>query len=224
MYHTGSFEQYSFFTGISDGSFCRWGLFGTLVRGAMFYLSADHRDRISGGYFPGTHPLFRQKQQLTAFDDHAGSAFVMGLLVGNSIGNVSNAVSMHKDQSEIIRAICANYSFGRMYQNGVVENNGAFFFLFLVASSVWFLFFFLFMLVAYQEIVLALRAPKVYKTFSYGTQEAKTKHRALEERLWSQWIHSRSYMVSTLIGPMYALMSECVLPVEGAGDQAIFIC
>lgn len=65
--------------------------------------------------------------------------FVMGLLVGNSIGNVSNAVSMHKDQSEIIRAICANYSFGRMYQNGVVENNGAFFFLFLVASSVWFL-------------------------------------------------------------------------------------
>ena len=69
--------------------------------------------------------------------------FVMGLLVGNSIGNVSNAVSMHKDQSEIIRAICANYSFGRMYQNGVVENNGAFFFLFLVASSVWFLFFFL---------------------------------------------------------------------------------
>ncbi len=139
--------------------------------------------------------------------------FVMGLLVGNSIGNVSNAVSMHKDQSEIIRAICANYSFGRMYQNGVVENNGAFFFLFLVASSVRFLFFFLFMLVAYQEIVLALRAPKVYKTFSYGTQEAKTKHRALEERLWSQWIHSRSYMVSTLIGPMYALMSSafCLL-------------
>ena len=82
---------------------------------------------------------------------------------------------MHKDQSEIIRAICANYSFGRMYQNGVVENNGAFFFLFLVASSVWFLFFFLFMLVAYQEIVLALRAPKVYKTFSYGTQEAKIR-------------------------------------------------
>lgn len=78
MYHTGSFEQYSFFTGISDGSFCRWGLFGTLDRGAMFYLSADHRDRISGGYFPGTHPLFRQKQQLTAFDDHAGGAFCHG--------------------------------------------------------------------------------------------------------------------------------------------------
>ena len=78
MYHTGSFEQYSFFTGISDGSFCRWGLFGTLDRGAMFYLSADHRDRISGGYFPGTHPLFRQKQQLTAFDDHAGSSFCHG--------------------------------------------------------------------------------------------------------------------------------------------------
>lgn len=67
-----------FFTDISDGSFCRWGLFGTLDRGAMFYLSADHRDRISGGYFPGTHPLFRQKQQLTAFDDHAGSAFCHG--------------------------------------------------------------------------------------------------------------------------------------------------
>lgn len=78
MYHPGSFEQYSFFTGISDGSFCRWGLFGTLDCGAMFYLSADHRDRISGGYFPGTHPLFRQKQQLTAFDDHSGSAFCHG--------------------------------------------------------------------------------------------------------------------------------------------------
>lgn len=132
--------------------------------------------------------------------------FVMGALVCNSVGKAGEVMASTKDASEIIHSICVNYKFGRMYQRGVIENNGAYFFLFLIASSVWFLFFFLFMVVAYQEIVLALRAPKVYKKFDFGPQQAKSRRKALEQRSWSQWIHSRSYMVSTLIGPMYGLM------------------
>ena len=132
--------------------------------------------------------------------------FGMGVLVCNAVGKAGQVMASTKDPSEIIHSICVNYSFGRMYQRGVMENSGAYFFLFLIASSVWFLFFFLFMVAAYQEIVLALRAPKVYKKFEFGLQKAKTREKALEQKSWSQWIHSRSYMVSTLIGPMYAIM------------------
>ena len=46
--------------------------------------------------------------------------------------------------------------------------------------------------------------------------------KAVSKRLWDQWLQSRSYMASTLIGPLYALLiSGFFLITKGSGIQEI---
>ena len=107
---------------------------------------------------------------------------------------------------DVIRVITMNFRAGRLYQKGVIMHSPGFFFLFIVYSIVWFLFFFFMMSISYQEVILALRAPKNFIVYQFGLQNQCKVSKAISRRLWNQWLQSRSYMISTLIGPLYALL------------------
>ena len=140
------------------------------------------------------------------------------LLVLN-IGNHLGAELIHSSSSEsLIAMICKNYKLGRFYQHGVVEQQNLWLILFLLISTIWHLFFLFFLTITYQEITLALRAPKQYKTYKLSLLEESPIEKALFEREFQQWLRSRSYLVSTVLGVLTGLFVSLWLALKGTNQ------
>ena len=129
-----------------------------------------------------------------------------GIIILKTIHSVRAVLDAAGSAQDVIRVITMNFRAGRLYQKGVIMHSPGFFFLFIVYSIVWFLLFFFMMSISYQEVILALRAPKNFIVYKFGLQNQCKVSKAISRRLWNQWLQSRSYMISTLIGPLYALL------------------
>lgn len=149
-------------------------------------------------------------------------AFLSGIvLLVLNIGNHLGTELIHSSSSEsLITMICTNYKLGRFYQHGIVEQQNLWLFLFLLISSIWHLFFLFFLTITYQEITMALRAPKQYKTYELTLLKESPMEKALFEREFQQWLRSRSYLVSTVLGVLIALFISLWLTIKGS-DQLI---
>ena len=142
---------------------------------------------------------------------------IAGIILLNMIHSAGKVFRGAGDAQAVIGAITSNFKVGRFYQNGVILHRTGTFFLFIVYSCVWFLFFLFLLSMSYQEVILALRAPKNFVEYEYHEQKQCNVSKAVSKQLWDQWLQSRSYMTSTLIGPLYALLISGFLLVTG-GD------
>lgn len=142
------------------------------------------------------------------------AAAIFFLNMGNRfvtvLGNGANVV-------ELIHVITRNYKLGYMYQYGVVQQQPAWMAVFFLISAIWHVFFLFFMSMSYEGVIQALRCPKVYRNFTYGTQKQKKMEEALFAKEVKQWLHSRSYMVSSLPGVFIALLLSLALLIKGPG-------
>ncbi|MDD6195092.1 MAG: hypothetical protein PUB19_09430 [Lachnospiraceae bacterium] len=145
-----------------------------------------------------------------------------GITVLKIIYCVKNVLAAAGDVQDVIRVITMNFRAGRLYQGGVILHSPGSLFLFIVYSVVWFLLFTFLISMSYQEVILALRAPKNFIEYDFCIQEQCRVSKAVSKRLWDQWLQSRSYMASTLIGPLFALLiSGFFLITKGSGIREI---
>lgn len=142
----------------------------------------------------------------------------IGSVWKNGVGKDSTILSQ-----EIITKITSNYRFARLYQNGIMEQNTSWIWLFFILSVIWYVFFVFFLSVSYQELVLALKAPMQYQTYHWKTMIPKKQKNALMKREMEQWMRSKSYLTGSLIGSIMLLIVSIEILVRGAANvEAIF--
>lgn len=141
-------------------------------------------------------------------------AFV-GILLLKTVYSAGKVLDSAGDVQSLLDTIMINYKGGRFYQLGVIEHSFGYFCLFMLYSCICFLFFLFVLSMGYEEVIIALSSPKSFIVYQYGIQKEKTMAKAISKRLWDQWLQSRSYMTSTLIGPLYAVMISVFLWITG---------
>ncbi|MCR4611099.1 MAG: hypothetical protein K5644_04290 [Lachnospiraceae bacterium] len=100
----------------------------------------------------------------------------------------------------IIQIVCSNYRFCRIYQNSVVVGEPLYILLLVLTSVVCYAFCIFGLSVAYQDFMLALKAPAVYKKFEMGSQAMNSLKKTIMKREISMWLRSKSYMTNSMIG------------------------
>ncbi len=143
----------------------------------------------------------------------AVSAVVLN--IGNGFGKV---LGNGQNVEHMISVIVGNYKLGYFYQHGIMGRETGWLFLFILISVIWNLLFVFFMSMSYEEVILALRAPKFYRSFSYGTQTQTEMQKSLFKKELQQWLHSRSYMLSTLMGVLFAVIFSVFFLIKGPQD------
>ena len=151
-----------------------------------------------------------------------GVLAIAGFLLLNMLYSAGNVLQNAGNVQDVIGAITTNFKVGRFYQKGVIMHSAGTFFLFIVYSCVWFLLFLFLLSMSYQEVILALRAPKSFAEYNFGVQMQSDVKTAIARRTWDQWLQSRSYMASTMIGPLYAvLISGFLFLTKGSGLREV---
>lgn len=151
-----------------------------------------------------------------------GVLAIAGFLLLNMLYSAGNVLQNAGNVQDVIGAITTNFKVGRFYQKGVIMHSTGTFFLFIVYSCVWFLLFLFLLSMSYQEVILALRAPKSFGEYNFGVQMQSDVKTAIARRTWDQWLQSRSYMASTMIGPLYAvLISGFLFLTKGSGLREV---
>ncbi|MCQ2487545.1 MAG: hypothetical protein MJ129_06435 [Clostridia bacterium] len=120
--------------------------------------------------------------------------------------------------ANIVKELCVNYNFARLYQLGVVEMTNVYTFLFVLLSVIWYLFFLGLLTVSYKEFIIALRCPITYQDYEFKALEAKDMEKALFKRELEQFLRSKSYLVSSLVGPIVATVIGIFLAVIGGEE------
>ena len=141
------------------------------------------------------------------------SLLVIGLLLAlglHMITLVLGILSSGTDQTaaarEIVDVICENYVFGRLYEFSVVQGIPGYIFLYILISGIWYVFCTFFLNIAYQDFMLALKAPVEYKEYTLGFLKQKDLKRSLFSRELSLWLNSKSLMMRSLVGAEIAVI------------------
>lgn len=116
---------------------------------------------------------------------------------------------------KIIAEITGNYKLAGFYQNGIVNQSALWVFLFVLMSVIWYLFFVFFLSISYQELILALQSPVNYQVYEFRPLVQRDLGKTLYLREVEQWLHSKSYMVNSMIGVLLSLVVSLVLLVKG---------
>ena len=150
-----------------------------------------------------------------------GGMLLLVVVMLNQIGNgLLETIHQNSDVvcQNIIDGITLNYKLGRFYQNGIVEQQPMWIFLFVLISVVWYGFFVFFLSMSYQELILALRSPVEYKQYMRDEWVQKDLKKALYKRELEQWLQSKSYMVSSLVGCVCAVFLAVAFLIKGANE------
>lgn len=116
---------------------------------------------------------------------------------------------------EIVEVICENYAFGRLYQRSVVQGILGYVLLFILLSGIWYVLGTFFLNIAYQDFMLALKAPVEYKEYTLGFLKQQDLKRALFSRELSLWLNSKSLMMRSLVGAEIAVILACWFLIRG---------
>ncbi len=144
------------------------------------------------------------------------------ILILHTIARVGEVLLKETNQNneslcqEIIAEITGNYKLAAFYQNGIVEQNGAWVFLFVLISVIWYLFFVFFLSMSYQELILALKSPVNYQSYQFKNLEQQNLKKALYKKEVKQWLHSKSYMVKSMTGVILSLLFSAFVLIKGA--------
>ena len=123
---------------------------------------------------------------------------VLGILSSGTLGTAA--------AREIVDVICENYVFGRLYELSVVRGIPGYIFLYILISCIWYVFCTFFLNIAYQDFMLALKAPVDYKNYTLGFLKQKNLKRSLFSRELSLWLNSKSLMMRSLVGAEVAVI------------------
>ncbi|MGN0292342.1 MAG: hypothetical protein ACI4C5_10430 [Lachnospiraceae bacterium] len=143
------------------------------------------------------------------------------ILILHTIARVGDLLLKETNQNneglcqKIIAEITGNYKLAAFYQNGIVEQNGAWVFLFVLISVIWYLFFVFFLSMSYQELILALKSPVNYQTYEFKKLEQQNLKKALYKKEVKQWLHSKSYMVKSMTGVILSLLLSAFVLIKG---------
>ena len=150
------------------------------------------------------------------------SLLIIGLLLAlglHMIYLVFGILNSGADQTaaarEIVDVICENYVFGRLYELSVVQGIPGYIFLYILISGIWYVFCTFFLNIAYQDFMLALKAPVEYKNYTLGFLKQKNLKRALLSRELSLWLNSKSLMMRSLVGAEIAVILACWFLIRG---------
>lgn len=131
------------------------------------------------------------------------------LLILDKLGNIlKNGVSFSpaEQAQQMVDVLCANYKFARFYQHGVVEGQVGWFVLFLLISFLWYGFFLLLLTMGYRDILIALRCPVDYHLYEWKEQKQIPVKTALFRREVKQFLHSKSYLISSMLGVILGIL------------------
>ena len=107
---------------------------------------------------------------------------------------------------EIINVFCENFMFFRLYERSIVQGVPGYIVLYIFLSGIWYVLCTFFLNLAYQDFMLALKAPVEYKNYTLSTLKQKNLNRALFSRELSMWLHSKSLMMRSLVGAEIAVI------------------
>ena len=131
--------------------------------------------------------------------DRVGSVMLKGL---------SDAPSVLADN--IIKVMVKNFFFGRFYYHAVMELNGAYLFLFILISLLWYLAIAMLVGFSYRIMTISLRCPVQYKIYEWTEQRQKQIEKALMLRERELFFKSRSYMTKSLTG----ILAGVIIPLN----------
>lgn len=131
------------------------------------------------------------------------------------LGIMNSDISGAAATQEIINVICKNYVFGRLYEFSIVQGIMGYIFLYILISCIWYVFSTFFLNIAYQDFMLAFKAPVEYKNYTLGTLKQKNVKRALFSREVSLWLNSKSLMMRSLVGAEIAVIIACWFLIRG---------
>lgn len=110
----------------------------------------------------------------------------------------------------IIAVMVKNFFFGRFYYHAVIELNGAYLFLFILISLLWYLAIAMLVGFSYRIMTISLRCPVQYKTYEWTEQKQQRIERALMQREKELFFKSRSYMIKSMTG----LLAGIIIPLN----------
>lgn len=127
--------------------------------------------------------------------DRVGSVMLKGL---------SDAPAVLADN--IIAVMVKNFFFGRFYYHAVMELNGAYLFLFILISLLWYLAIAMLVGFSYRIMTISLRCPVQYKSYEWTEQRQQQIEKALMLRECEMFFKSRSYMTKSMTGILAGLI------------------
>ena len=150
------------------------------------------------------------------------SLVVIGLLLALSLHMIYLVLDIINSETsgvaaagEIVDVICENYVFGRLYELSVVQGIPGYVLLYILISGIWYVFSTFFLNIAYQDFMLALKAPVEYRDYTLGFLRQKNLKRALFSRELSLWLNSKSLMMRSLVGAEIAVILACWFLIRG---------
>lgn len=144
-------------------------------------------------------------------------ACILGILVVDRIYLVASGQVVYEAGNAatgFLKEITRNFKFGRFYQLGIVEGEGAYIFLFSFLSIIWYVVFLFIHTIAYQGTITALRSPLSYSESSREDIAKQLKEKrlfaVLVQKEWNQFIRSKYYLLQCAIG----LILGIIVPVN----------
>lgn len=144
-------------------------------------------------------------------------ACILGILVVDRIYLVASGQVVYEAgnvATGFLKEITRNFKFGRFYQLGIVEGEGAYIFLFSFLSIIWYVVFLFIHTIAYQGTITALRSPLSYSESSREDIAKQLKEKrlfaVLVQKEWNQFIRSKYYLLQCAIG----LILGIIVPVN----------
>ena len=130
-------------------------------------------------------------------------AVALVLMIVDKLGNIlKNGTGTEPAElaQEMVTVLCSNYKFAMFYERGLITMQFGYLFLFLMTSAMWYLFFLMLMTIGYREFLIAMRCPVDYHVYEFKDLKATSVKSALFKREVKQFLHSKSYLISSMLG------------------------